>query len=136
MRKIILLAAVALSLSGCAGTSILSGGGSLTATVTNPFTGNDLYAVENGYHIALVGIAKYRALGQCRASQVATLAAPCYRHAAMVAIVDAERKAHAAMVQLRTFVRNNPNISALSLIEAAKDAISNIAQVANANGVQ
>lgn len=131
-----LLTAIALSLSlfaaGCGNTSILKGGTSFTATIENPAGKKELAAVEAAYGTALVIAVNYRRF----CYKTATPSSLCKdRRKVVLAMQDADRKAHAAIVAARRFVRENPTLSAISVIGAAKEAVADFQSIANANKV-
>lgn len=130
MRKMILAAAMALALAGCdLTTSVLQGGGSLTATVQNPVGSVDIYRVKQGYAAAMELVLDYRRY--CWARPYAVLMAdefakPICRHRRQVV-----RTAQSARVKAATsikvaddFVRANPTLSAVSVLGAAWNAVS------------
>ena len=124
-----LLSAVALS--GCfeANKSVLNGGSSLTATVTNPLSPMTIYQVKNAYAAADQIVVSYRSY--CWARPYAVLMADpvakpvCTDRRARVRLAQsAKAKASAAIGAADKFVRNNPMLSATTLVNAAWVAVS------------
>lgn len=115
MRTIFLPLALvaALLVGGCAGggTSILQGGSSITASVKNPVGKRELAVVELSYQ----GAAK--AFVACRKTK-------CTSKENLRKYQAADRKAYAAIVAARPAVRNNPNVSGLSAVIAARQAVA------------
>lgn len=137
MRKLaIALAAVAaLALAGCSGKSVLEGGTSVTAPIQNPVGKTELVAVESAYGVALAGAVNYRRY--CYSKPVQQLPSACKnRRTVVLKLQDADRKAHGAVVAARRFVRDNPTISAVSAIGAARAAVADFQSVANSTGVK
>lgn len=135
---------VALTLGACAGPpvsvrDILSGTASvgITTTVVNPVGRNELAAVQNAYGAALALAVNYRR--HCYPGNVAVQPPPVgcsNRRANVLAIQSADRKAHAAIVSARNFVRNNPTISAFSAIGAARAAVADFQSTAATFGAR
>lgn len=115
MRSIFLpLALVAtLLVAGCAGDgkSILQGGTSITASVKNPVGKRELAVVELSYQ----GAAK--AFKACRNAK-------CTSVENLRKYQEFDRKAYAAIVAARPVVRENPNVSGLSVVIAARQAVA------------
>lgn len=114
--KFLLMLPLALALSGCGTTSILKGGSSLTATIANPVGINQLYDIENAYGVVLAVAVNYKRL--CVAK---TIASSC--RGVVVRMQGYKKTADAALVALRGFVNKNDQISAVSALEAAKQAV-------------
>lgn len=128
MRKTILAAALALGLAGC-GTSVFQGGTSLLTTIENPVGRNELASIEGAYGVAYTAAVAYR--GLCARREI-----PRSCRAVVVKLQGASRKAQGALVAARRFVRDNPTISAISAIGAARAALTDFQAVAAANGVR
>jgi hypothetical protein len=124
MRKLLtslaVIAGLALPAGGCATFGDITGIPSsvLTTTINNPVTKNDLADVERAYQAAL-GVANVY-VELCRNRQIAR--ASC--RPVVERIQGYVGQAHAALVQLRLFVRNNDTVNALSAIVAARAAIA------------
>lgn len=130
MTRIILAAFLALSLAGCGSTSIFKGGTSLTAEIQNPAGKRELSVIYNTYLIAGKAYVRYRDLGICRAGQEATFFKPCARRDVLLSLQAADRKAYAAMRAAGQFIKNNPTLSAISVISAARVAVSDFQSAA------
>lgn len=129
---IAIVLSLALLASGCSGKSFLQGGSSLTATIQNPAGKKELAAVEAAYGTALVIAVNYRRF----CYKTATPSSVCKdRRKVVLAMQEADRNAHGAIVAARRFVRDNPTISAFSAIAAAKAAVADFQSIANANKV-
>lgn len=119
MRRFFLVAAMALSLAGCATT-----GGALTLSTSNPVKVNQLAAVEAGYGAALSVALKYKHLPLCKTGTNELSGALCARRSVIVKIQSANRVAHASVVTARNFVRQHPTVDATAVISTAMDAVS------------
>ena len=116
--------------------SVLSGGTSLTASIPNPANKQQLAAAESTYNIAANAALVYRSRPLCKTGTVETLENICARRSVVVKMQTYDRNAYAALKAARTFVRNNPTISAVSIIAAAQRAVSDYQSAAQTNGVQ
>lgn len=137
MRKLaIALAAVAaLALAGCSGKSVLQGGTSITAPINNPVGKKELAVVESAYGVALVAAINYRRF--CYGGSAANLPSICKNRRSIVLMLQQkDRIAHAAIVTARKFVRENPTISAVSVIGAAREAVTDFQAASEAQGVK
>lgn len=112
--------ACALSLGGCATFEKIIGApsGLLTTTINNPIGRAELADVERGYQAA-IGIANIY-VELCRTRQISRL--QC--RPVVERIQSYVGQAHAALVSLRGFVRNNDTINAASALAAVRQAIS------------
>lgn len=123
MRKILapLLVAATLALGGCATLERVVGlpAGVLTTTINNPVGPKELADIERAYQGAIGIVNVYVEL--CRSRQLAR--ASC--RPVVVRIQGYVGQAHAALVQLRVFVRNNDTINAMSALAAVRQAIAN-----------
>lgn len=121
---------LSLALAGC-GTikSVLQGGTSVFTSVTNPVSRTNLAEVESAYGVLLTAAVAYR--NACAQKLIAATCRP-----AVVQLQFANRKAHGAIIAARNFVKNNPTLSALSLIGIAGQAVSDFQSVAYVNGVK
>lgn len=127
MRKLFTALALTatLALGGCANGSLLDLGHIVTGlpstvfttTINNPIGPRELADVERGYQAAL-GVANVY-VELCRSRQIAR--ATC--RPVVARIQGYVRQAHAALVQLRRFVRNNDTVNAASAIAAVRQAI-------------
>lgn len=143
MKRFLILCAVALSLGGCAGglldpneKSILKGGQSLVATISNPATPVTIYQVKAVYAAALDIANEYR--GYCYARPFKTLMADpiagpaCKQRRAIVRALDgASETAANAIEAADDFIRRNPKISAATVVREAWAAVTNFKGVIN-----
>lgn len=113
--------ALALTLGGCATLENIAGlpSGILTSTINNPVGPREMADIERAYQGAL-GVANVY-VELCRSRQIAR---PTCRPV-VVRIQGYVSQAHAALVQLRVFVRNNDTINAMSALAAVRQAIAN-----------
>lgn len=131
MKKLLLLPlllAASLALAGCGSTSVFKAGTSVTATVQNPVGKKEMAAAWNAYGLVLTGARAYK-----RACVEKTIPQSC--RAVVVQLQAYDRNAYAALVTAHNFVRDNPNISALSAIGAARAALTDFQTYATTNGV-
>lgn len=98
------------------------------ATYNNPINTSELATAESTYGVALsIAVAYHNSCAQklipktCRAI-VAKLQA-------------ADRKAQVLLVRARTFVKDNPTVSAITIIAAARDAVDAFTQLELQYGV-
>lgn len=131
MKRLLLMPVLALTLlvGGCAGGSILTGGSSLTASITTPVGRRELAAVESTYGIALAAAVNYRRL--CVRREI-----PRSCRNVVLTLQSYGARAHGSIIAARNFVRRNPTISAVSAIGAARAAVADFQSVAAANGVR
>lgn len=131
MRRIILVAALTLSLAGCASLPGPLGDivKAITTTVINPVDQTDIYRVKNAYAATLELAVEYRRY--CWSAPYATLmtdpvAQPvCRQRRAVVrAFQKAQRNAGAALVIAQNFIANNPTLDAASAVRAAWQAVA------------
>lgn len=100
-------------LAGCAtgNKSVFEGGTSITATVQNPIGRKELAEVELSYTAAS------KAFVACRRVH-------CVSAVYLRAYQGYDNRAYAALVAARRAVRENPTVSGLSAVVAARQAIS------------
>lgn len=132
MRKIIVIAALALLLAGCAGTRDVGFGTfvkAVTTTIDNPVTGVDIYRVKNTYAAAGELVVEWRRY--CWSEAYETLMRDpvartvCSgRRGTLRIIQSADNKAFAAIATADRFVAENPTINAASAINAAWQAVT------------
>lgn len=127
MKKLILALALCASLAGCAGQSVLVGGTSINAPITNPVTPAMLYDIENGFSTAVAGLLTYRRL--CLAGKADT---HCRSNIQRIQVYT--RLAKPLILQLRTFVRNNDQISAVSVLTELRGILQNVLAIRNSIG--
>lgn len=113
--------------------SIVALGLSLAAcgTIANPVTQNQLYNAEAAYGVALSALKGYRT--------------SCIQHVALVypkcrtvipILQDKVRTVQGTLVAARTFIRNNPNVSPISLVSAVQQALTDFQNAEAQYGVK
>jgi hypothetical protein len=126
-RRLLLLPLLlfALSAGGCAAIDkIRDVAGAATATITNPIGKQELAKIEVAYEVALAVSVSYRRF--CYSKPLAELPQSVCgnRRAIILRMQRADTKAFAAISAARKFVAENPTISAVSLITAARQAVT------------
>jgi len=128
MKRLVLVCALTLSLGGCAGTQVGDALRVATSTVTNPVKEVNIYQVKTVYAAVLEAAASYR--DYCWSKPFAALMADpiakpiCeHRRAVNRAINKADDRAYDAITRAETFIRNNPTISAVSVVREAWAAV-------------
>lgn len=129
MRRTFLALPLLLALTGCGTVSVFQGGTSITANVQNPVTPDMLFAVENGLIAVLDGLVAYKR--QCVAGR---LDPSCT--GVIARIQTYTRKIKPVLVDLRKFIRNNDQVSAIAAFRAAQQIMADIQGQALAAGVQ
>lgn len=121
LRVLLVAASLSLSLGGCATLENIAGlpSGILTSTINNPVGPREMADIERAYQGAL-GVANVY-VELCRSRQIARTSC----RPVVVRIQGYVAQAHAALVQLRVFVRNNDTINAMSALAAVRQAIAN-----------
>jgi hypothetical protein len=128
MRKLLILAAVGLSLGGCATGPKLN----LNSSVSL----NTMQSIEAAYGIALSGERAYKALPLCKTGTIATVTSPCAQRSVVVHLQAADRKAISAIQQANTFIKTYPTVDATNVISAAATAVDNLKNLLSSTGVQ
>lgn len=133
MKRYFAILAVALTLGGCAsldpgGKSILSGGTSITAPITNPIGRKELYQIENGMTAVVAGLVGYRRL--CLRGLVDT-----HCRGNIERVQGYTRPLAALLPDLRSAIRRNDQISAVKLFNEARALLSNAQRDAVTMGV-
>jgi hypothetical protein len=108
---------------------------SACATYQNPINTSELAAVESAYGVALAVAVGYRQLPLCRTGAPTTLTNVCARRSIVVKLQSADRVAQAALIQARSFVKNNPTLDAMTVITVARNAVASFQLVESTNGV-
>lgn len=147
MKRFIALCTVVLTLGGCAATfdpnerSILKGGPSITAEITNPARPVDIYRVKSVYNIALKAANQYR--DYCWSQPYSALmaqplsAAACKNRRAIVRQLDtADDRTYAAITKAEDFIAKNPRLSATSLVMAAWNEVTKFQDIATSVAIQ
>lgn len=124
MKKLLAITLLSASLAGCgvfsdSAKSVLLGGTSITAGVSNPITPATLYKAEQVATIAVSGLLTYKRL--CASGTIPT---SCYDTIAR--IQEYTRKLKPMFVQLRTYVRTNDQINALALYQQVQAIVTQL----------
>lgn len=136
MKRLAIIFAVALALSGCAGDkSVFQGGTSLTATVNNPVTLEMQAALEAGYGVVATAAVNYARLPRCKAGEAESLTNLCSRWSVVQKLKTANRIAYAAINKSRDFVGMR-TISAVSVFNSAVAALNDYKAIAYINNVK
>jgi hypothetical protein len=128
MRKFLILAAVGLSLGGCATGPKLN----LNSSVSL----NTMQSIEATYGIALSGERAYKALPLCKTGTVATVTSPCAQRSVVGRLQAADRTAISAIQQANAFIKTYPTVDATNVISAAATAVGNLKNLLANTGVQ
>lgn len=129
MKRILTVILLALPLMACAGESIFKGGTSVLATAPNPITRTMLYNVENGLTVAVASLVGYKRL--C----VQKLIDQSCR-GVIVKLQSYTIKAKPILISLRSFVRNNDQVNAITAYATISQLLSDFRAAAAANGVK
>lgn len=134
MRRINLaaaLVAISLTLGGCMTLAEIGSAFSFaTASVNNPVTSTNIYQLKNAYAAAATLATEYRSYCWSFASYRAVMADPVAsklcrsRRPVTRVIVAADEKAFFAVSAASNFVRDNPTLSAVTVINAAVKAVA------------
>jgi hypothetical protein len=139
MRKFLIVPALffAIALSGCAGfdKSVFEGGLSLTAEVQNPITREQQAAVESSYQVAAAAALSYARLRRCGILERASATNLCSHWSVVEKLRSANRVAYKALVELRAFMDNNENVSAIKAFNEATAALKSFKSTAAATGI-
>lgn len=129
LSRLVIAAALALSLAGCAGTPAGDALRAVTATYTNPVGPVDIYRVKNTYAAALQIVVSYREY--CWSKPYAALMADpvskpiCEHRRAIVRTAQSTRvKARAAITAAENFIASNPTLNAATAVAAAWQAVT------------
>lgn len=109
---------LAVSLSACAALN----------TMRNPVSRTALVEIESAYGLVLSGAVAYR--NSCARKTIPPSCRPI-----VVRLQGADRVAQASITALRNFVRNNPELNAPALVQAAWQAIEDFKAIAAASGL-
>ena len=127
MKKITIILALAVGLSGCVNGQLINP----FATFTNPATKDHLAELEAGY-----GAAASIALGfrnSCAAGNIPT-SINC--RSIVKQIQNADNYAYGQIQVARKFIKTNPTLDASALLATAQDAVAAFKQAETKNGVQ
>jgi uncharacterized membrane protein len=124
MKRFFIAAALAcaVTLGGC-------------ATIQNPVNTTQLAQVESAYGVALSIAVAYRNLPLCKTGNPTSLTNICAKRSVVVKLQSADRDAQIAMVSARQFVRNNPTLSAASVIGIAQNAVATLQAIEQNEGI-
>lgn len=129
MRKIILAAALALSLSGCASLQNIETAVQLgTTSITNPVTATRLNQMESAVTIVFAGLKAWKT-----SCQQGLIPASC--RGQIYTVQAYTRQVPIYLRQLRTFVRTNDQVNAIVVYNNLTSLIGAIKSAAAANGV-
>jgi hypothetical protein len=135
MRRILLLPLIlfSLALASCAGIdkSVFDGGLSITATVQNPVTREQQAAVEASYQVAVSAALAYSRLRRCKAGEVFSATNPCSQWPTVQKLKLANRKAYKQLVNLRSFMDKNQQVSAVAAFNALQAALRDFKAIAS-----
>lgn len=130
MHKLLLLPVLLLTgvlLGGCPNvtTSALQGGYNPFTTVQNPVGSQELAAAEASYNLVLTSAVLVFRQPTCKKGEKPSVQNICTPLSVKKQIQVYGRQAHVAMLELRNFVQQNPNVSAVTLLANARKAIAN-----------
>lgn len=118
MKKILLALVLSISLSGCAA----------LAQFRNPVDITTLAQIESSYALALTGAVAYHDACEKKII-VRTTCAPV-----VAKLQAADKKVQIALINARKFIKENPTVSAISVIELVKNAVTAFRQIAVESG--
>jgi len=131
MKKILIVLALSLTLTGCAGTRLGDLVSTVTTTIVNPVSAVDIYRLKNAYAATLQVAVDWRNF--CWSKPYAALMAdpvakPICQHRRpwARAIVLAKAKAAVAVTDATIFVRDNPTLNATNVITAGWNALTDL----------
>lgn len=124
--RFLILPVMLLALAGCTATTSVF---DLMNPVANPIGRNEMATIESSFGVTYTAAVAYRRL-------CAQRAIPPSCRAVVLKLQAAARKAQGALVATRNFVKNNPTVSAVSAIAAARAALADFQSIAAANGVR
>lgn len=124
LRKLSVVA-VAVALSSC----------SYFEKSPNLVNTQSLIDIESSYGIALSAAVGYRNYCAPQGAKVMNPDPICKR-STIVTLQDYDKKAEAAIQAARNFVKNNPNISAVTALQAASTAVADFKTALAQNGVK
>lgn len=129
MKKLLLIGLLAVSLGGCATFQKIESAISLTTrSFTNPITLTDLYAAENGVTLAFVTLNTYKA-----ACINGTADKSC--RANIQAIQAWTRQLPPLLAQLRTFVKTNDQLNAITVYNQLTALVATVKTAAANAGI-
>lgn len=126
MKKLLLVAALALSLGGCV---TLDSVGNILTPTPNVITKQTLSDFENGMIIAFSGLKAYKQ--SCTAG---ALPKSCYTTIAQIQVYT--KQIPAVLANVRNFVKNNDQVNALQYFAEAKSLLNQFEAIATTNGIK
>lgn len=106
------------------------------AHIQNPVNETRLATVESAYGVALSIAVGYRNTRLCKRGEQVSITNICARRDVILQLQAADRNAQLALKEARTFVKDNPTLDAIQVIQAAESAISVFRQIEANYGVQ
>lgn len=130
MKKVLIICALALSLGGCVtANDLASDVANIFQPQANVVTKNDLYAFENSMTLAFAGLNAYK-----KSCQAGAIGAGCY--ATISKIQGYTSQIPAILSNVRTFVKNNDQVNAVTYFNEAKSLLTQFEAIATANGIK
>lgn len=130
MKRLLLVIPLALALAGCqAASNVQNFLSAATTTITNPVTTSNVYQAELAFNISVKAANKWAAYCwsqpyvKLMADPVAAVACK-NRRTTRRALSAAGDKAQAAIKVAQTFIKNNPTISPLKVVDDAWSAVN------------
>jgi hypothetical protein len=124
-NRLLLIPALLLTLGagGCASLDkVRDAAQAITAEIQNPIDRNDIARAESLYEAALIAAVSYRRY--CYSRPLAELPAACKnRRTVLLTLQSADKKAYTAIQSAKKFVADNPRVSAVSVVTAARQAV-------------
>lgn len=135
MKNLFASVAILFLLAGCASfnKSVFDGGISVTATVQNPITLEQQAGVELSAAIARKAVLAYAQQPRCLPGAVAPT---CSYWPAVQKMKDANRIANQQLINMREFLDNNKQVSAIAAFNAAVKALRDLRASAYVVGVE
>lgn len=118
LSRFLVAVVLSVSLSACA----------VLNTMKNPISRTQLVEIESAYGLVLSAVVAYR-------NSCARKAIPPSCRPIVVRLQQADRVAQASITALRNFVRNNPELNAPALVQAAWQAVEDFKTIAAASGL-
>lgn len=130
MKKMMLILPLALALGGCQTVGqLVDSVGNIVNPAPNVVTKQTLYDFENGMIIAFAGLNAYKK------SCIAGAIPPSCRDT-VVKLQGYTRQIPAVLSEVRGFVKNNDQVSALQYFAEAKTLLADFEAVATQNGIK
>lgn len=123
MKKLLLVIAMGLALSGCANLKLFF------QEYKNPITKEMLYTAENTAVVAFAALKAYKA--SCQAKAI-----PQSCRYVVAQIQARTKKVPALLVSLRKFVKENDQVSAQTAYSAIVEIMQQVKAIADVNGIK